>query len=40
MTPVAFALVLAGVLLNATAQLLIKAGAETAGQFSFTTEIA
>ena len=36
MTPVAFALVLAGVLLNATAQLLIKAGAQTAGQFSFT----
>ncbi|MDE2120072.1 MAG: EamA family transporter [Betaproteobacteria bacterium] len=36
MTPVAFALVLTGVLLNATAQLLIKAGAATAGQFSFT----
>lgn len=36
MTPIAFALVLTGVLLNAAAQLLIKAGAETAGQFSFT----
>lgn len=36
MTPVAFALVLAGVLLNACAQLLIKAGATTAGHFSFT----
>ena len=36
MTPVAFFLVLTGVLLNAAAQLLIKAGAETAGQFSFT----
>ena len=36
MTAIAFALVLTGVLLNATAQLLIKAGAETVGQFAFT----
>lgn len=36
MTPVAFALVLTGVMLNAAAQLLIKAGADTAGHFSFT----
>ena len=36
MSPVAFALVLTGVLLNATAQLLIKAGAQTAGHFTFT----
>ena len=36
MTPVAFALVLTGVMLNAAAQLLIKAGADTAGQFTFT----
>ncbi len=36
MTFVAFALVLSGVLLNACAQLLIKAGAETAGHFAFT----
>ncbi len=36
MTPVAFALVLTGVLLNASAQLLIKAGADSAGEFSFT----
>ncbi len=36
MTPVAFALVLTGVLLNAAAQLLIKAGAASAGRFSFT----
>ena len=37
MTPVAFALVLTGVMLNAAAQLLIKAGADTAGHFTFTT---
>ena len=36
MTAIALALVLTGVLLNATAQLLIKAGAETAGHFAFT----
>ena len=36
MSAVAFALVLTGVFLNAAAQLLIKAGAETAGRFSFT----
>ena len=36
MTPVAFALVLTGVMLNAAAQLLIKAGADTAGHFTFT----
>lgn len=36
MSPVALLLVLTGVLLNAAAQLLIKAGAETAGHFSFT----
>ena len=36
MTAIALALVLTGVMLNATAQLLIKAGAETAGQFAFT----
>ena len=36
MTAIAFALVLTGVLLNATAQLLIKSGAETIGAFAFT----
>lgn len=36
MSPVAFALVLTGVMLNAAAQLLIKAGAATAGHFDFT----
>ncbi|MGC9184455.1 MAG: 4-amino-4-deoxy-L-arabinose transferase, partial [Thiomonas sp.] len=36
MSAVAFALVLTGVLLNAAAQLLIKAGAETVGRFNFT----
>lgn len=36
MSTVAFVLVLTGVMLNAAAQLLIKAGAETAGRFSFT----
>ena len=36
MTPVAFAIVLTGVMLNAAAQLLIKAGADTAGHFTFT----
>ncbi|MHB1667987.1 MAG: EamA family transporter [Thiomonas sp.] len=35
MSAVTFALVLTGVLLNAAAQLLLKAGAETAGRFSF-----
>ncbi len=36
MTAIALALVLTGVLLNATAQLLIKSGADTAGHFAFT----
>ncbi|SCC94960.1 putative Permease of the drug/metabolite transporter (DMT) superfamily [Thiomonas sp. X19] len=35
MSAVTFALVLTGVLLNAAAQLLLKAGAETVGRFSF-----
>ncbi len=36
MTPVAFALVIAGVLLNAVAQLLLKAGTTAVGHFTFT----
>jgi multidrug transporter EmrE-like cation transporter len=36
MTLVPFLLVLAGVLLNAVAQLLLKAGANAVGQFEFT----
>jgi multidrug transporter EmrE-like cation transporter len=36
MTLVPFLLVLAGVLLNAVAQLLLKAGANTVGHFEFT----
>lgn len=36
MTPVAFALVLTGVLLNAAAQLLLKAGTTAIGHFDFT----
>ncbi len=35
MTPLTFSLVLAGVLLNATAQLLLKAGTNAVGTFSF-----
>jgi multidrug transporter EmrE-like cation transporter len=34
-TPVSFALVLAGVLLNAVAQLLLKAGTNAVGEFAF-----
>ena len=36
MTALSFALILAGVLLNAAAQLLLKAGTNTVGQFEFT----
>lgn len=36
MTPTAFALVLVGVLLNAAAQLLLKAGTNAVGRFEFT----
>ena len=35
MTPVAFSLVLTGVLLNAAAQLLLKAGTNAIGHFDF-----
>lgn len=35
MTPVSFALILTGVLLNAAAQLLPKAGTNAVGQFEF-----
>lgn len=35
MSPIAFALVLTGVLLNAAAQLLLKAGTNAVGQFEF-----
>jgi multidrug transporter EmrE-like cation transporter len=35
-TPLTFSLVLAGVLLNASAQLLLKAGANRVGEFAFT----
>jgi len=35
MTPVAFALVLTGVLLNAAAQLLLKAGTNALGHIDF-----
>jgi len=35
-TPLTFSLVLAGVLLNATAQLLLKAGTNRVGEFAFT----
>ncbi|HEY6897779.1 MAG TPA: SMR family transporter [Rhodocyclaceae bacterium] len=35
MTPIAFALVLTGVLLNAAAQLLLKAGTNAVGHFEF-----
>ncbi len=35
MTPVAFALILTGVLLNAAAQLLLKAGTNAVGHFEF-----
>ena len=35
MTPLTFSLVLAGVLLNAAAQLLLKAGTNRVGEFAF-----
>jgi multidrug transporter EmrE-like cation transporter len=35
MTPLTFALVLAGVVLNAVAQLLLKAGTNRVGEFAF-----
>ena len=35
MTPISFALILTGVLLNATAQLLLKAGTNAVGHFEF-----
>lgn len=35
MSPIAFALVLTGVLLNASAQLLLKAGTNAVGHFEF-----
>ena len=35
MTPIAFALILTGVLLNAAAQLLLKAGTNAIGHFEF-----
>ncbi|MGA2548807.1 MAG: SMR family transporter [Burkholderiaceae bacterium] len=35
MSPVSFVLILTGVLLNAGAQLLLKAGVNSVGQFSF-----
>jgi len=38
MNPVSFTLVLAGVLLNATAQLLLKAGTNAVGAFAFSRE--
>ncbi|MFN0316852.1 MAG: SMR family transporter [Burkholderiales bacterium] len=38
MTVISFTLVLAGVLLNAAAQLLLKAGTNRIGTFSFSTE--
>ncbi len=38
MTAIAFALVLTGVLLNATAQLLLKAGTNAVGHFEFHAE--
>lgn len=36
MTPLTFSLLLAGVLLNACAQLLLKAGTSRVGEFAFT----
>ena len=36
MTPLTFTLLLAGVLLNAAAQLLLKAGTNRVGEFAFT----
>lgn len=35
MTPISFALIIAGVLLNAAAQLLLKAGTNAVGHFEF-----
>lgn len=40
MTPVAFVLVITGVLLNACAQLLLKAGTNAVGHFEFTLDSA
>ncbi len=37
MTPITFTLILAGVLLNAAAQLLLKAGTNAIGHFEFAT---
>jgi multidrug transporter EmrE-like cation transporter len=37
-TPLTFSLLMAGVLLNATAQLLLKAGTNRVGEFAFTWE--
>ncbi|HUL56925.1 MAG TPA: SMR family transporter [Usitatibacter sp.] len=36
MTPLTFSFLMAGVLLNATAQLLLKAGTNRVGEFAFT----
>ena len=38
MTPLTFSLLMAGVLLNAAAQLLLKAGTNRVGEFAFTLE--
>jgi multidrug transporter EmrE-like cation transporter len=38
LTPLTFSLLLAGVVLNATAQLLLKAGANRIGEFAYTLE--
>ena len=38
MTPFTFSLLMAGVLLNAVAQLLLKAGTNRVGEFAFTLE--
>lgn len=38
MTPIAFLLILTGVMLNAGAQLLLKAGVNAVGQFAFSRE--
>ena len=38
MTPLTFSFLMAGVLLNATAQLLLKAGTNRVGEFAFTVD--
>ena len=38
MTPLTFSLLMAGVLLNAAAQLLLKAGTNRVGEFAFALE--